>query len=173
MNSGTVTKIVDSCRHPVMMAGEACRASSGGRARGYAGGPGARQRRAARDDRHMGKLPGIQARLQIPHGFILSLPLRADRRAAETQVSHDATCQGGKSRRKCGGRFHLRMAPDRGFCPTAPIRVGAHQGRSTLLHTGDKDVLASRFVRCSCDQSLASLTLQATWRHACTRSACE
>jgi hypothetical protein len=37
MNSGTVTKIVDSCRHPVTMAGEACRASSGGRARWYVG----------------------------------------------------------------------------------------------------------------------------------------
>jgi hypothetical protein len=29
MNGETVTKIVDRCRHPVTMAGEDCRASSG------------------------------------------------------------------------------------------------------------------------------------------------
>jgi hypothetical protein len=34
MNSGTMTKIVDSCRYPVTMAGEACRASPSARVRG-------------------------------------------------------------------------------------------------------------------------------------------
>lgn len=134
---GLVTEILDRRQRAVRRACVAGLVSPSESPLSCDGGPSAARRQmASRGDQRQGA--DVMSRVSLPN-----IVFRSGTVAAALPHCLGATCKGGKSRRQCGGRFHVRMAPDRGFCPAAPIRVDAQWGRSTSLRTGVKDVRSS------------------------------